>query len=91
MGWEGYAAAACPLDLLAPVRAAAVNDARIVLSTHLRAVTCAPERTAPPPAGRRVVLRLEPRWRSCATDFALVLVADRKGRLTAVDLTLSNP
>jgi hypothetical protein len=90
-GWEGYAAAACPVDLLGPISTAAANDARLVLSTRIGDVTCAPERTAPPPPGRRVGLRLEQRWRSCATDFALVLVADREGRLTAVDLTLSKP
>ena len=90
-GWEGYAAATCPVDLLGPIMAAAVNDARIVHSTEIGEVTCAPERTAPPPPGRRIVLRLEPRRRSCATDFAIVLTADGRGRLTAVDLTLSNP
>ena len=41
--------------------------------------------------GRLVVLRPSPEWRTCATDYALVLAADGQGRLRSVDLTLSSP
>lgn len=90
-GWDGYGAAACPVDLLGPVRAARVNGMRLVLEPGLTDVTCAPTRTGAAPRGRVVVLRPAPARRACASDFALVLVADASGRLTGVDLTLSAP
>jgi hypothetical protein len=37
------------------------------------------------------LLRPSQKWRSCASDFALALVADEQGRLGNIDLTLSEP
>ena len=37
------------------------------------------------------MIRPAPENRDCARDFALVLVADERGRLRAIDLTLSAP
>ena len=68
-----------------------VNETTIVHTTDRAAVTCAPTRSGPLPAGRLVVLRPSPEWRTCATDFALALVADGQGRLRSVDLALSSP
>ncbi len=90
-GWEGYAAASCPVDFLGPLRAARVNGASIVHEAAYGDVTCAPSRSGPLPGGRLVVLRPVPENRDCARDFALVLVADERGRLRAVYLTLSAP
>ena len=90
-GWDGYAAASCPVDFLGPLRTARVNGASVVHEAAYDGVTCAPPRTGPLPAGRLVVLRPVPANRDCARDFALVLVADEHGRLRAIDLTLSAP
>lgn len=89
--WDGYAAAPCPVDLLGPIRAADVNAMPLVYAPDYTDVTCAPPRTGPPPEGRTVVLRPTLWGRTCATDFALALVADDQGRLRAIDLTLSAP
>ena len=90
-GWEGYAATSCPVDFLGPLRTARVNGASVVHEAAYDDVTCAPPRTGPLPQGRLVVLRPVPANRDCARDFALVLVADERGRLRAIDLTLSAP
>lgn len=90
-GWELYGATSCPVDLLGPIRQAVANDVAIVYAGGPRAVTCAPDRTGLLPPGRVVVLAPSPRWRTCASDFALALVADGRGRLTAADLTLAEP
>lgn len=87
----GYGASSCPVDLLGPITDARSNDVALAYSTELDDVTCAPARTGPSPSGHLVVLRPSPQWRTCASDFALVLVADDQGRLRAVDLTLSAP
>jgi hypothetical protein len=89
--WDLYGASSCPVDLLGPVISAVVNDASLVYSAEYAEVTCAPTRTGPLPPGRLVVLRPSRPWRTCASDFALVLAADGHGRLRAVDLTLSEP
>jgi hypothetical protein len=89
--WAGYAAAACPVDFLGPIKSTDVNDASLVYDADYSEVTCAPTRTGPLPAGRLVVLRPTPDHRDCARDFALALVADAQGRLRSVDLTLSAP
>jgi hypothetical protein len=89
--WQVYGAASCPVDLLGPINDAVVNGASLVYSAEYVAVTCAPTRSGPLPPGRLVVLRPRPEWRTCATDYALALVADRHGRLRHVDLTLSDP
>lgn len=90
-GWVGYAAASCPVDFLGPLRTARVNGTTVVHEAAYGDVVCAPTRTGPLPEGRLVVLRPAPENRTCATDFALVLVADERGRLRAIDLTLSAP
>ncbi|SEC89442.1 hypothetical protein SAMN04489844_3204 [Nocardioides exalbidus] len=89
--WEGYAAASCPIDLLGPIVAARTNGFTLVLEPELGDVTCSPTRTGPVPPGRLVVIRPRPEMRTCASDFALALVADDHGLLHAVDLTLSAP
>jgi hypothetical protein len=89
--WDGYGAASCPVDLLGPITDAVENDALLVYSAEYGDVTCAPTRSGPLPDGRLVVLRPSREWRTCASDFALVLAADDQGRLRAIDLTLSNP
>ena len=89
--WEIYGASSCPVDLLGPIRSAEVNKSPLVFSAGYDDVTCAPTRLGPLPPGRLVVLRPEPMWRTCATDFALALVADEQGRLLGVDITLSVP
>ena len=90
-GSATYGASSCPVDILGPVEAAVVNETTIVHTAEYGAVTCAPTRSGPLPDGRLVVLRPVPEWRTCATDFALVLAADEQGRLRSVDLTLSSP
>ena len=90
-GMPSYGAASCPVDILGPVEAAVVNETTIVQTAVYDTVTCAPTRSGPLPDGRLVVLRPSPEWRTCATDFALVLAADGQGRLRSVDLTLSSP
>lgn len=90
-GWEGYAAASCPVDFLGPLRTTRENGTTVVHEAAYDDVVCAPSRSGPPPEGRVVVLRPTLENRTCATDFALVLVADERGRLRAVDLTLSAP
>jgi hypothetical protein len=90
-GWEGYGAASCPVDLLGPITDAVENDVLLVYSAEYGDVTCAPTRSGPLPHGRLVVLRPSREWRTCASDFALVLAADDEGRLRAIDLTLSDP
>lgn len=90
-GMPSYGASSCPVDVLGPVEAAVVNDTTIVQTTAYDAVACAPTRSGPLPDGRLVVLRPSPEWRTCATDYALVLAADGQGRLRSVDLTLSSP
>lgn len=89
--WEVYGASSCPVDLLGPINDAVVNDASLVSSAEYGDVTCAPTRRAPLPRGRLVVIRPTQKWRSCATDFALALVADAQDRPRSVDLTRSNP
>jgi hypothetical protein len=89
--WDGYAAASCPVDLLGAIKDAVANGASLVYEPDYGAVTCAPLRTGPPPEGRLVIVRPPPERRTCATDFALSLVADQHGRLRSVDLTLSAP
>lgn len=89
--WKGYAAASCPVDFLGPLRTARANGASVVHEAAYDGVTCAPPRTGPLPGGRLVVLRPVPTNRDCARDFALVLGADERGRLRAIDLTLSAP
>lgn len=89
--WDGYAASDCPIDLLGPITTTAANSASLVYAADYSEVTCAPTRTGPLPAGRMVVLRPTPEHRDCARDFALALVADERGRLRSVDLTLSAP
>jgi hypothetical protein len=90
-GWDVYAAASCPVDMLGGIRSSAVNEITLVYSAELGDVACAPPRSGPLPEGRLVVLQPEWRWRTCATDSALALVADDRGRLRHVDLTLSTP
>jgi hypothetical protein len=90
-GWDTYAASSCPVDLLGPINNAVVNDALLVYSAGYSDVTCAPTRSGPLPRGRLVVLRPSQAWRTCASDFALALVADEQGRLRNIDLTLSEP
>jgi hypothetical protein len=89
--WEVYGASSCPVDLLGPINDAVVNDALLVYSAEYGDVACAPTRSGPLPRGRLVVLRPSEEWRSCASDFALALVADEQGRLRSIDLTLSEP
>lgn len=89
--WDIYGAASCPVDILGPVRSSVVNDTVLVYSSTFGEVTCAPARSGPVPAGRVVVLRPLPPWRTCATDFAIALVADQRGLLRHVDITLSEP
>lgn len=89
--WDGYAAASCPVDFLGPIRAAEVNGMPLVYAPDYSDVTCAPPRTGPLPEGRTVVVRPTLEGRTCATDFALALVADDHGLLRAIDLTLSAP
>lgn len=89
--WEVYGASSCPVNLLGPINDAVVNGTVLVYSTEYGEVTCAPTRKGPLPPGRLVVLRPSQEWRTCATDFALALVADEQGRLRHIDLTLSEP
>lgn len=89
--WDSYAAASCPVDIIGPLQTAVINDAVIVYSGEYADVTCAPTRTGPLPSGRWVVLLPSEEMRTCASDFALALVADEQGRLRSVDLTLSEP
>ena len=89
--WEVYGASSCPVDLLGPITNAVANDALLVYSAEYGNVTCAPTRSGPLPRGRLVVLRPRREWRTCASDFALVLAADKQGQLRSVDLTLSEP
>lgn len=89
--WDGYAAASCPVDLLGRIKDAVANHASLVYARDYSEVMCAPPRTGPVPEGRLVVVRPTPEYRTCATDFALALVADEQGRLRSVDLTLSAP
>lgn len=86
-----YGAASCPVDLLGPIRGAGLRGSALVYSGELGHVVCATARTGPLPRGRLVVLRPEPQRRTCTTDFALALVADRAGRLRSVDLTIAEP
>ncbi len=90
-GWEGYAAASCPVAFLGPLLTARMNGASVVHEAAYDGVVCAPPRAGPLPHGRLVVLRPLPENRDCARDFALVLVVDERGRLRAIDLTLSAP
>lgn len=89
--WDVYGASSCPVNLLGPIIDQGVNGAALVYSAKYDAVVCAPTRTGPLPPGRLVVLRPVQEWRTCATDFALVLAADEQGKLRSVDLTLSVP
>ena len=89
--WDVYGASSCPVDLLGPINNAVVNDASLVYSAEYGNVICAPTRRGPLPRGRLVVLRPSQEWRTCASDFALSLIADEQGRLRHVDLTLSEP
>ena len=90
-GRDIYGASSCPVDILGPIRSSIVNDEVLLYSSAFEAVTCAPVRGDPLPPGHVVVLRPVPRWRTCATDFAIALVADEDGRLRHVDITLSVP
>lgn len=89
--WEGYGASSCPVNLLGPILHANVNDHRVVYSAAYSNVTCAPDRVGPVPQGRLIVLRPSDKLRTCASDFALVLVADDEGQMLSIDLTLSAP
>lgn len=89
--WDGYGAASCPVDLLGPITTAEVNGIPLVYSAEYGPVTCAPNRVGPLPQGRLVVLRPSRAWRTCASDFALVLAANERGQLQDIDLTLSAP
>ena len=89
--WKVYGASSCPVDFLAPVTNAVVNDAVVIYSAEYDDVTCAPKRSGPLPDGHMVILRPAPEWQTCASDFALALVADDQGRLRHVDLTLAEP
>lgn len=89
--WEYYGASDCPVDLLSPMAEALVNETTLTYSSAYDDVICAPTRTGPLPKGRLVILRPLAEWRTCATDFALVLSADPAGRLQAIDLTLAAP
>ena len=86
-----YGASSCPVDLLGPITDHGVNGALLVYSAKYGDVTCAPRRSGPLPRGRLVVLRPSQEWRTCASDFALVLAADERGLLRHIDLTLSEP
>lgn len=90
-GWDRYGASSCPVNLLSPITDAVVNNATLVYSRRFGDVTCAPTRAGPLPSGRLVILRPTREWRTCASDFALVLAADSQGRLRSIDLTLSAP
>lgn len=90
-GTETYGASLCPVESLGPIEAAAKNGVRVVASTQLDTVICAPSRSAPIPSGRLVVLRPEQQWRTCATDFAIVLSLTEDGAIKAVDVTLAAP
>lgn len=89
--WDMYGASSCPVNLLGPITSAVVNDALLVYSAEYGNVVCAPTRSGPLPRGRLVVLRPTKESRSCASDFALVLAADKQGQLRSIDLTLSEP
>lgn len=89
--WDSYGAASCPVNFLSPITNTAKNDAPIVYSADYEDVTCAPARSGSLPPGRLVVLRPSEDWRTCASDFALVLGSDSHGRLRSIDLTLSEP
>lgn len=89
--WKVYGASSCPVNLLAPIGDAVVNDAVLVYSAEYDDVICAPKRSRPLPDGRMVILRPTPEWQTCASDFALALVADDQGQLRHVDLTLAEP
>lgn len=89
--WKVYGASSCPVDLLGPITDSVANRAAIVYSAARDDVTCAPARSGPLPDGRIVFLRPPTDWQSCAGDFALALVADERGRLVRVDLTLAEP
>lgn len=86
---EGYGALSCPVDLLAPITSARRNKIRIVL-TRRADLLCALDGVTSP-RGRCVVSRPERDWRTCASDFALVLQADRRGQLIAALLTPTHP
>lgn len=50
-GWEGYAAASCPVDFLGPLLGARTNGASVVHEAAYGDVTCAPSRSGPVPEG----------------------------------------
>lgn len=89
--WDTYGATSCPVNLLGPIISAGRNNAALVHTAEYGDVTCAPARSGPLPPGRLVVLRPSEEWRTCASDFALVLAADERGQLRSIDLTLSEP
>lgn len=84
-----YAAFSCPLDVLSPIRAADMNDLRLRLTGDTE-VVCA-RAGIPEPGGRFIVIRPVGALVSCVNNFALVLTADRAGRLTQALLTVSEP
>ena len=84
-----YAAFSCPLDVLSPIRSADMNDLRLRLTRDAE-VVCA-RADIPEPHGRFIVIRPVGALVSCVNNFALVLTADRDGRLTQALLTVSEP
>lgn len=90
-GGQTYAAAWCPLDFFGPIRAARTNGTDLAYSPGLEPVVCAPDREGALPRRDVIVLRPVAAWRTCATDFAIALLADPQGRLRGIDLTLSEP
>jgi hypothetical protein len=88
-GVEAYAAFSCPLDLLGPIRSARRNRAPLALTRNADVLCARPD--IPRPRGRFVVVRPRGPMVSCAFDFALVLHADRQGRLTEALMTVSEP
>ncbi|TCJ30753.1 hypothetical protein [Nocardioides jejuensis] len=90
-GQSTYAAAVCPVDLFGPIKNARINNVGLTYAPDVAPILCAPPREGPPPRGSVIVLRPVEAWRTCASDFELVLMSDGHGRVTGIDLTLSEP
>ena len=84
-----FSAFSCPLDILGPLRSARRNRAPLVLTRDAEVLCARPG--IPAPRGRFVVVRPTGDLVSCAFDFALVLRADGRGRLTEALMTVSEP
>lgn len=89
--WLVYGASSCPVDVLGTIRSAETNETQLVISADPGEVACAPDRVGALPQGRLVAIRPEAGRRTCSEDFSLVLAANDRGELIAVDLTLSEP